>query len=120
MEAVASEVMLPIGVIEFPGRTSEWTNDRLIEVLAGFGFQFLGPVNLDGLQSAVLPNGWTTEGEVWTRGGDNNSRRWWILDEKGRKRIEVVMKLPWGDYDESRFMMLLSSHPGNIDPCAGW
>ena len=96
-----------------------WKTEELKKFLEEFGFQFSGPVDLKGLTGAKLPNGWTTEGDVWVP-GQGWSNQWWILDDKGHKRIAVRKKIPWGESDWHYFMIIEPSSPGTQDPRLGW
>lgn len=119
MEAVASavKVLLPVREVLFLG--GRWSAGELVQFLQEFGFKFNGLVSELSLQNTTLPDGWTTEGEAWTP-GKIVSRRWWILDHLGRRRIEVRMKLPWGWSSECHFMILEPSSPEADDPRLGW
>jgi hypothetical protein len=107
-------VKFPVGDIRFPTDSPPWwTKEQLKGILESFGFAFSGPVDEDGLQEATIPEGWSTEGEF----GDS---RWFIKDEKGRKRISVITKIPWGDMDYIHFAFLEPAFPRATDPSDGW
>lgn len=120
MEAVASEVLLPIGEIHFAtSHAPFWGNGQLVKVLEEFGFQFSGPTSPEGLRLARLPEGWTIKGEAWVP-NNTSSHRWWVVDNQGRRRIEIFQKVRWG-YSETDYLMTIKrSSSESDDPRAGW
>lgn len=120
LKSTGIQVLLPIGEIHFPtSHAPFWENHQLIKVLEEFGFKFSLSISPEGLRSAKLPDGWSTKGDAWVE-GNKSSHRWWAVDEKGRRRIEVTKKIPWGNYDWAYFMTIERSFPGNDDPRTGW